>query len=70
MKHFDAQLMVASRESDSKVLRMAISLKYFHEEKANGKCNVTDFSIGLDFTTHPNHNPLTLTLNLNPNPNP
>ena len=34
MNHFEAHLMVSSREVGSKVLRMTIKLKYFYEKKA------------------------------------
>ena len=34
MNHFEVHRMVSSREVDSKVLGMAILLKYFYEKKA------------------------------------
>ena len=34
MDHFEAHLMVSSREVDSKVFTLAIYLKYFDEKKA------------------------------------
>ena len=42
MNHFKADLMVLSRVVDSKVLRMAIQLKYFLFliKRQNGECTV------------------------------
>ena len=35
--------MILSQKVDSKVLRMAIELKYFDEKRQNGDCNVRNF---------------------------
>ena len=46
MNHFEADLMVSSREVDSKVLKMAIQFEHFsdkkqtNKQKQNGECNV------------------------------
>ena len=45
MNHFEACLMVLLQKVDSEVLRMAIQLKVFlnNKSKQNGNCNVRNF---------------------------
>ena len=43
MNHFEAHLMVSSKEIDSKVLRMSIKFKYCYEKRQNGECNVRNY---------------------------
>ena len=43
MNHFEAHLMVSSKEVDSKVLRMAIKLTFFVRKRQNGECDIRNF---------------------------